>query len=296
MLKNLTYNEKRFYITDGTFTINRYIEPVKEESSPHTHDCVEISYVCSGSGYHLVDGKEYRVYKGDLFILNYDMSHTFYSISEDSPVITYNIMFKPGFLDELLLDFNNFNSLTMSFLFRSIWREDSIGEDLRLSTEEQQDFDQLISNIYREYTIEPAGFRDIIRAYMVELIIKIMRCFNSRAEKNNSVKSKASIIDSILIHLHENYNKAYSLNEIALKSFFSKNYICKLFKNATGTTIGDYVQSLRIEEACKLLEVSGKKITDIGYEVGFSDYKSFNSLFKKVKGMLPKEYRAMHRM
>lgn len=295
MVESLIMTDKKFYIKDSTFTIGRYIEPLKEFCYPHTHDFVEICYVCSGSGYHLVDNKEYKVFKGDLFIINYDMAHTFYSISEDNPVITYNIMFKPGFLDEILINLNDFNGLPKSFLFKNLWDEDYSEEDLRLNSEEQKDFDYLIGNMYREYTLQQDGYMNIIRAYIIELIVKIMRFYKDRAENEKSIRIKSSFIDTIIRHLHENYDKSLSLNELALKSFFSKNYICKVFKETTGTTITEYLQLLRINEACTLLETTDKKIVEIGLEVGFSDYKAFNTLFKRVKGMLPKEYRANYK-
>jgi transcriptional regulator GlxA family with amidase domain len=51
------------------------------------------------------------------------------------------------------------------------------------------------------------------------------------------------------------------------------------------------MQTLRITEASKLLETTDKKITDIAMEVGFSDYKSFNSVFKRIKGITASQYR-----
>lgn len=284
--------DNRLFLKDSSFDINRYVEPVKELNFMHTHDFVEICYVLSGSGFHQLNGVENPVGKGDLFIINYDVAHKFYSTGTENPVVTYNIMFKPGFIDHVLLNFNDFNSLTMSYLFQNIFNEDTFRKDLSLSADEQNSIESVIHSMYAEYNLQQDGYMEIIRAYVVELLIKIMRCFNRRASQDKTTKSHARIIEQIMTYLNEHHAANYSLQDLAVKSFFSKNYICRIFKESTGTTISEYIQSLRVNEACTLLKTSDMKITRIALAVGFSDYKSFNVVFKKVVGMLPRAYRS----
>jgi YesN/AraC family two-component response regulator len=56
-------------------------------------------------------------------------------------------------------------------------------------------------------------------------------------------------------------------------------------------SVFDYLQKLRIEEACRLLEERSDKITDIAGQVGYGDYRFFNKTFRKVTGMTAGEYR-----
>lgn len=200
-------------------------------------------------------------------------------------------MFKPGFFDGTLINFNDFGSIVLSYLFRNICEEDYERENLRLYTEEMSSFEYIIESIYKEFSEKPAGYTNFIRAYMIQLIIMMMRSVKNHLENQVSVDNSSSMINTVITHLQKNFSQALNLNELSMKSFYSKNYLCTLFKETTGITISQYVQNLRIREACRLLESSTAKIVDIADQVGFTDYKSFNVSFKKIMGITPKEYR-----
>jgi AraC-like DNA-binding protein len=65
----------------------------------------------------------------------------------------------------------------------------------------------------------------------------------------------------------------------------------KYFKRATGQNFSDLVRKLRLAHARRLLEHSDKAISDICYEVGFSNLSNFNRHFLKDAGVTPREYR-----
>ncbi len=290
MTEGMVLKGSKFFREGESFFINKCEERTKQNIIFHSHDFVEICYVSAGNGYHLVRNKEYQVHKGDLFIINYDISHTFYKMNSKDSLVAYNIMFKPDFLDQNLINLNDFNDLTLSYLFKDVWSDDFTTEDLRLSGQEQVEFDALFGGIYREYILKQQGYMNIIRSYLVTLIIKIMRSFSKRCTDNVVIDKRSMIINSAIKHLRENYSRSLNLEELALKTFYSKNYLCRLFKEITGTTLSDYLQNFRVQEACKLLN-GNMKILDIAYEVGFSDYKAFFNSFKKIKGTSPSKYR-----
>lgn len=291
MSDHTVYSGKQIFREGESFFINRCEEQIKQKSIYHSHDFLEMCYVCTGTGYHLVGEEEYKVAKGDLFIINYDVPHTFYKQDQNDSLITYNIVFTPGFLDESLMPFHDFNSLTLSYLFNSIWDDQLVREDLRLTAEEQKDFDILISHIFQEYMLRQNGHDAMIRAYMIALITKIMRGFNHRSLQDVSQNKKAIVIQEALNYLREHYFETFNLSELALKSFFSKNYFCRLFKEITGTTVSQFVCGIRIDEACNLLLTTDKTIAQVSADVGFSDYKAFHLAFKKLKGLPPGKYR-----
>ena len=254
---------------------------------------MEICYVAAGSGYQIVDGKEYSVRKGDLFIINYDMSHVFYREDKSDVLYVYNVVFKPAFFDNLLIDFNDFNTLNLSYLFKIEGLEDwnFAGSDIHLDSEEQKAFEVIFEKMLAEYTLQQAGYHNILRGNMIELIIKIMRNLNNISLHTNEISAKAEKIDSILQYLKENYSGHITLSDIAYNTFFSKNYICKIFKETTGITVKEYVHILQIEEACKIISDTDDKLTDIALKVGFSDYKNFFSVFKKIKRVSPMDFK-----
>ncbi|MHA6482904.1 AraC family transcriptional regulator [Paenibacillus sp. strain BS8-2] len=291
MRGELVYRGESYFREGEAFCIIQFPEAVKDRQKPHSHDFVEICYVYSGTGYHTIGEQEYEVSKGDLFLINYDMTHAFYRDPGDQELVTYNILFKPGFLDESLLPFHDFSSLTMSYLFKNQWDDDLVRSDLRLNAAEQREFDQLITKMDNEYHQRQDGYNAIIRAYMIELIVRIMRLFNQRGAGDVQQRKKASVIESAIQHLDKHYNEPVSLMDLARKSFVSKNYFCQLFKETTGQTVSQYTQQIRIDEACKQIVESNKTMNEIALDVGYTDYKAFYVTFKRLTGFSPNTYR-----
>jgi transcriptional regulator GlxA family with amidase domain len=66
------------------------------------------------------------------------------------------------------------------------------------------------------------------------------------------------------------------------------------FIKATGNTPVEYAQRVKIETAKKALETSRKTISEVMYEVGYSDVKAFREVFRKITGMSPLEYKSKY--
>lgn len=290
MANKVVYRGETYFRDNESFAIVRVKEGPKARAVFHTHDFVEICYVGSGNGYHVVGGEKHRVSKGDLFLINYDMTHAFYRNENDEELVTYNILFKPGFLDERLISFHDFSSLTMSYLFRDNWDDQALRADLRLGAEEQREIDQLIVKMHNEYTRRYDGHYMMLRAHMIELIVRMLRSFSGKSAGDGEQRRKATAIEAALRHLETFYYEPISLNELAKKSFFSKNYFAQLFKEKTGMTVSQYTQQVRIDEACRLIRSTDKSWMHVAAEVGYADYKAFYVAFKKQRGVSPNEY------
>jgi len=108
--------------------------------------------------------------------------------------------------------------------------------------------------------------------------------------KHDFIQHK-NLVDKALDYLKQNYNSDIKLDDLAIKSFVSKNYFSKLFKEVAGINFSDYIQKLRVDEACSLLKNTDFKISDIANQVGIKDMKSFYEVFKKITGETPGDYR-----
>lgn len=92
-------------------------------------------------------------------------------------------------------------------------------------------------------------------------------------------------------YIENNFRQKITVDQLAEMVSVGKRSLERRFKKATANTLYEYAQRVKIEAAKKHLEMSSKKITDIMYEVGYSDTKTFRTSFKMVTGLLPKEYR-----
>jgi AraC-like DNA-binding protein/mannose-6-phosphate isomerase-like protein (cupin superfamily) len=278
---------------DEAIFINRAVEQV--ESHLHAHDFIEIAYVISGQGLHRIGAREYAVAKGDLFLINYDIPHEFRSLPGGRGKLeVYNCIFKPAFLDYTMINCRDFTDITHHFLFRSLFPEESTDRaDIKLLARDSWEIAELYEKMYREYQLQDQGYLEILRAYVIELLIRIFRLYRAgMPEQNNELQHRRMVtMEKIIQYMKQNYAADLKLADFAMMAFLSRNYFCQLFKDTTGVTVSEYLQKIRVEEACRLLQGSDKKVIEIAGEVGYSDLKHFNMVFKKITGKTPGEYR-----
>ena len=70
--------------------------------------------------------------------------------------------------------------------------------------------------------------------------------------------------------------------------------MCRIFKEYTGFTITEYVNTLRIKKATQILETSNLSISDVAAELGFESASYFKRIFKKIMNVTPLKYRKTH--
>lgn len=265
----------------------------------HGHQFIEIAYVASGNGIHLVGGKSYQVTRGDLFVIDYNTLHEFrHDEKSDSPdLIVYNCIFKPEFIDNSLFHYKDFSDIICHFAFRTLFCEgDENPVDIKLIGKDTREVEALYEKMYREYLLQDTGYEDMIRALITELLIIIFRLCKKTADSNDTVNlSRRKIIDDVIRYMRRNFSEEFNLSDLSLEFYLSKNSLCKLFKDTTGMTVTEYVQKIRIEEACSYLRQTDDKIITVANRVGYSDIKFFNKIFKRITGKTPGQYRnSMH--
>ncbi|MBQ7347512.1 MAG: AraC family transcriptional regulator [Clostridia bacterium] len=96
---------------------------------------------------------------------------------------------------------------------------------------------------------------------------------------------------SIVAFCEKNFSENLSLSLLEEKLHLNKYYISHLFSEKLGLRFNDYVNSLRVSEACRYLVGSDYSITEISEIVGFNTLRTFNRAFMKQMGMSPSEYR-----
>lgn len=92
-------------------------------------------------------------------------------------------------------------------------------------------------------------------------------------------------------YMKENYAKDISLSDVAEYLKISVGYLSTLMNQTLKCGFADYLNQIRVERACCYLEQNYLKNYEIAYKVGFNDEKYFSKVFKKIKGISPKEYR-----
>lgn len=99
-----------------------------------------------------------------------------------------------------------------------------------------------------------------------------------------------SRIHPILTYIKENPAEPLALDLIAEKFHFNKQYLCRIFKKTTGISVGEYITSVRVQRACRLLR-QGRSVQRSGEEAGFNNNTAFVTTFGKFVGMSPGKYK-----
>lgn len=101
----------------------------------------------------------------------------------------------------------------------------------------------------------------------------------------------AAVVDIVLEYVFSNHAGSVKMSEAAALVGMSEPTFSKYFKRATGQNFSDLVRKLRLAHARRLLEGSDKAISDICYEVGFSNLSNFNRHFLNDAGETPRSFR-----
>ncbi len=91
--------------------------------------------------------------------------------------------------------------------------------------------------------------------------------------------------------IEKNVSERISVEDLAVKFAIGKRHFERRFKKATNNTPVEYIQRVKIEAAKKRLETSMKNVNEVMYEVGYSDTKAFRTIFKRLTGLTPVDYR-----
>lgn len=98
-------------------------------------------------------------------------------------------------------------------------------------------------------------------------------------------------IDRTFRYLYGHYTEEHTLDEIAAYANQNKTALCRAFRKATGYSVFQFINRLRVERACELLRNTDESITDIACQVGYNTFSHFNLQFKAVMHLPPSMYR-----
>ena len=113
---------------------------------------------------------------------------------------------------------------------------------------------------------------------------------NDNVEKKQ--EQRGLLVEEIKEYIREHYCEPdMGLSRVGGEFRMSESYLSTLFKEQSGGNFADYVEALRIERACELLQNTDNTVNDVAEAVGYNSVQSFRRAFKRVKGVSPKEVR-----
>lgn len=265
-------------------SINVWKECLLEDFPVHHHDFSELVVVTGGKAVHIIDGIEYDIQAGDVYVIKGNTSHGFLGIKN---LTLYNIAYTK---DEPVLEYDHLRVMSgfqALFFVEPVYRKKmNFRHKLHLEHKDMAFAERFLEIMVAEDKSLPQYSR-LLRIYFTGFIAFLSRCYEQQNEK-----SQINCIADTLAFIEENYAQPVTVDMLSEMAHLSSRQYARLFIQNYGITPKQYIMRLRIRYAARLLAQSAKKVSDIALECGFSDTNYFTSCFKQRTGKTPKEYRA----
>ena len=254
-----------FSYSDSDISINysRAEKPISSDFKMHTHDSYELYYFAGGNGIYRVEGTPYPLEVGDILIMSPAEAH-YIDITDIKPYTRLSINFNSELLSKidpngrLLAPFNNRKIGTYN-----LYRADNFNSDA---------YKVFINNIISD----SSDRRVQTITNLLPLLNEISLAFDSLSETEITKSLDSKIISYINRHISEDV----TLDAICEKFYISKTHLCRIFKKATASTVGEYITVKRLVNARQLI-LSGTPPTKAYLQCGFRDYSVFYRAYKK---------------
>ena len=241
-------------------------------STVHLHQDIELVYVGKNGIEAQCDGIEYRLNKNDLFVAFPNRIHSYRDEAEPCNERNVLMIFRPeqfpGFADILKSKKPDYPVVrNCNERIRSV-----IGGITGIMDKDVP---------YRE---------QMLIGYMTVLLGEIAQSLTFSELNQNDVSS----LHRLLAFCSNNYMRDITLDLLNRELYISRFYISRLFNDSLGISLNDYVNTLRITEAKRLLKDDNIRITEIAQQVGFGTSRTFNRVFLQQTKLTPREYRKQH--
>ncbi|MBF4465073.1 AraC family transcriptional regulator [Flavobacterium sp. LC2016-12] len=145
-----------------------------------------------------------------------------------------------------------------------------------------------------EKLLKKKGFEVVMGLIEILFLLsksKDLRYINDDSYVSVSDENKNDRLAAVFQYVKTNYKEEISLDEISKIANLTPTSFCRMFKSKTKKAFVEYLNEIRVSNACKYLIETDLGISEIAYECGYKTASNFNKLFKKLIGTTPKEYR-----
>ncbi|WP_047998575.1 AraC family transcriptional regulator [Lactiplantibacillus herbarum] len=275
VLSNYFFRNKDIYISRH----NRYAD-----YPSHTHTFLEMNYVLQGSVHEVVDGKSITLHTGDLLLLDVGSTHSIAALSNNDILI--NILFRTKNISiNLLSDLRRSNNILYEFLLNQVISDTSKKRDYLLfpkkrSTAIQETLDRIIDEYYLKHDFA----NSIIKSYLSILLVQLVREYPLNHPHQESKTRLLAI--QILKDVAAEY-KTISLNDLADRYNYNKNYLSNIFKSEVGQTFSEVLTRQRLIQARTLITSTSLPVTSIMSQVGITNKTFFYKKYKEFYHSTP---------
>lgn len=253
----------------------------------HTHNYIEIIYMCNGTTTHLINNRTPIVLEtGDFLFLNQNVTQEIMPASHDDIAVNFFVL--PEFFDKLFPMVEEETNLR-SFLIGSLKHEKSLVDYLHFQTHDVLPIQNLAENMIWSLLNKQTNQHNIMQSTMGLLFLQLMN-YTDLMNQGSSNQFEQNMIFTALKYIDESYKEG-TLAELSTILNQPTYYVSKLIKKHSGETFKSLLQNKRLNQAAELLENTQLPVEDIIGIVGYDNTSYFHRKFKEHYGVTPKTYR-----
>lgn len=252
----------------------------------HTHNYIEVIYMCSGSTRHIVNGEEVILRQGELLFLSQKATQEIYPAGEDD--IAVNFIVLPEFFQYGLDMMEPEENLLRSFVIDCLRGEKENGGYLHFKVADVLPVQNLVENLIWTIWNRQPNRRRTNQATMGLLFLQLMNCMDRLETDEHAGQQKLVIL--VLSYI-ENHYRDGGLARLAQDLHYDVSWLSREIRRQTGKTYTELLQARRLGQAAYLLSTTAMSVADVAVEVGYDNISYFHRIFQKRFGMTPRKYR-----
>lgn len=230
----------------------------------------QLLYIVSGKGHFYFHGEDRVVYAGRMVLIQPRQEQHYEYFGEDKPEV-YWVHFTGSDVKNILRSYN-------------IPMDDPIFYSGASST-----YSYLFKEMIHELQNCKTGYEDLLTMYLRQIFLLVQR---TRQEERPTVSTYIQEeMEFARRYFNEHYNEPISIQEYAESRNMSVCYFQRNFKQIVKHTPMQYLLIIRVNNAASLLETTDYSMAEIAAIVGYEDPLYFSRLFRKIKGVSPRDYR-----
>ena len=249
----------------------------------HSHNYVEVVYMCQGSTTHIANGTPVTLKQGELLFFGQGAKQEILPAGERD--IAVNFIILPQFFDKVLEMLDADRTPLRTFLVESLGSGNTGYLHFRVA--DVLPVQNLVENlIYTLLSANVPNRRSICQTTMGLLFMELM----NHTDRLTTQNTREDAVVQVLRYIEENYREA-SLTRIAKALNYDLCWLSREVRRRTGSTFQELVQHKRLSQAVYYLRCTTLRVDEIGRAVGYSNLSYFHRIFQEAYGLTPKKYR-----
>lgn len=245
----------------------------------HWHEKIEFLFFLKGEAIIQCNSTSMNVKENDLVVVNSNELHQGHCLSDELDyycIIVDTSLFQSRRVD--ICEAKYINPISQNLiLFKN-----KIENDMEVAA--------CINNFVKEFESKEIGYEMAIKACIYQLLVLLLRNYVQLVltpREYDARMKNLKRLNNILEYIENNYTEKITIDQLCSMANISRFHFCRIFKDITGKSVGEYLNSIRVNKAETMLKETDMNITEVAMACGFNDINYFSRLFKEYKKISP---------